>query len=328
MATHVQSAPSRARRRDTHDGTSGPAARAVVRAASLLAVVAGALAASGSSRCRGRVPPAPTSHDDAEVRILFVGNSLTYVNDLPGMVASIATLAGRSVSTVTIASPDYALEDHWASGVAGGIRRLKPTVVVMQQGPSSLSDSRANLVQWTDSLARVAREAGATPALLMVWPELARFDAFDAVRDSYRAAAEHVDGVFIPAGEAFRALHEQHPEMEPYGSDAFHPSHLGSVVSALVVVRAVLGDSVSRLASVLAAGSARPSIVLTAEQARVLTGLADSVGAAWAGTPSSRNEPVRVGVVVGYAPDGAFGRPRPAGCSDSRGRGCRDRISA
>ena len=48
---------------------------------------------------------------------------------------------------------------------------------------------------WTETLAPVIRQAGGTPALLMVWPEATRIDAFDAVYRSYQGAAEAVSGL-------------------------------------------------------------------------------------------------------------------------------------
>ena len=228
--------------------------------------------------CGSLAAPTEPAFDDADVRILFVGNSLTYTNDLPGVVATMAEAAGRSVATLSIVGGGYALEDHWAMGLAARIRDLRPDVVVLQQGPSSLPESRDNLVAWSDTVARVVREVGATPALLMVWPELTRFGVFDDVHDSYAAAATAVGGVFIPAGDAFRALHEGHPELEPYGADAFHPSAMGTVVSAYVVVRVLLGVRAADLPAEMRPTDPKlPRVLLTEDQARVLRSVADSV---------------------------------------------------
>ena len=47
------------------------------------------------------------------VRILFIGNSLTYANDLPAMVCALARSAGRPATCEGVAKPDYGLEEHW-----------------------------------------------------------------------------------------------------------------------------------------------------------------------------------------------------------------------
>ncbi len=234
---------------------------------------------------------------EGDVRVLFVGNSLTYVNDLPGVVGTISEAAGKSVATLSIAKPNYAIQDHWAAGLAQRIRTLGPDFVVLQQGPSSLPDSRVNLVVWTDSVGRVAREVGAVPVLLMVWPEVQRLEAFDAVRESYRAAAEQVDGVFAPAGEAFRALHELHPELEPYGADGFHPSAFGTVVSALVVVRSLFGVRVTGLpAHMTPTDQRRPTVHLDTAAAAILQAVADTAIDVWGADSSSGPLPVALNI--------------------------------
>jgi hypothetical protein len=58
---------------------------------------------------------------------------------------------------------------------------------------------------------------------------------FDGVRDSYRLAAEKVNGIFIPAGEAWRAAWRRKPELALYSPDGFHPSLIGSYLAAVAI---------------------------------------------------------------------------------------------
>ncbi len=232
---------------------------------------------SGSACSVAEVPTGPELAD-ADLRILFVGNSLTYTNDLPGAVATVAAAVGRDVSVASVAFPNFALEDHWNRGVAATIREMRPDIVVMQQGPSSLPENQAHLAAWSSVLTEVVREVGGQPALLMVWPGLDRDFAFDAVRDSYRAAADSVGGTFIPAGEALRALHAARPDLTPYGPDGFHPSDIGTVLAAYVVVGTLLGMEVGGLPAELEPGvHGGRSIRLSVEAAGVLQATADSV---------------------------------------------------
>ena len=121
------------------------------------------------------------------------------------MVAALARLEGRSFAAGTLAYPNVSFEDHAGMGAFDVIRRERPDIVVMQQGPSSLLESRINLVGWTRQSASVIEQSGGRTALLMVWPPTGRLAFFDGVRDSYRAAADEVGGMFIPAGESWRA---------------------------------------------------------------------------------------------------------------------------
>ncbi|MDH3269995.1 MAG: hypothetical protein OEN56_01605 [Gemmatimonadota bacterium] len=205
---------------------------------------------------------------DADVTVLFVGNSLTAWNDLPGMVGSIADAAGRSYEYRSVLRPNYGLQDHWASGIEGVIRSLAPDVVVLQQGPSSVGDNPLNLRTWSERIGAVVLETGGTPALLMVWPEATRLGAFDAVRDSYAAAAAATNGLFIPAGDAWRQVWALDPTVSLYGPDGFHPSQTGSFVAALTVFSVLFDEDVRDLPP-LGVGSADEGLLREAVFAAV-----------------------------------------------------------
>jgi hypothetical protein len=181
------------------------------------------------------VSTGPVLETDADVRILFIGNSLTYTHDVPRLVGELAALHGLSVATAGIAYPDYALEDHWYNGIADDIRRLRADIVVMQQGPSSLPESRTHLVYWSEQLATVIREAGGEPALYMVWPDASRQFAFGAVGESYADAAQTVGGRLLPAGTTWLRAWDQDPQLQLYAKDGLHASYIGALAAAQTI---------------------------------------------------------------------------------------------
>ena len=186
----------------------------------------------------------PRPGPDPDLRILFIGNSLTYVNDLPAMVRQLgASNSARPVTVASVAFGDYSLEDHWNRGDAlAAIRQGGWALVVLQQGPSALPESRANLIEWTDRFAGEIRKVGARPAVSMVWPGLGRQEAWDSVTDSYAAAATGAHAILFPAGEALRSAHAADPGMALFDADGFHPLPLGSLGVALVIY-AVAADA-------------------------------------------------------------------------------------
>ncbi len=191
--------------------------------------------------CGSGSPAAPV--DDSATRILFIGNSLTYTNDLPGLVAAVSRAAGGpAIATRTVAYGNHSLGDHWNRGDAlAAIDEGGWDYVVLQQGPSSLPESRAHLVEWSARFGERIRTAGAVPVLYMVWPSSDRIEFFDAVRDSYRAGAEAAGGEFLPAGEAWRAAWAEEPGLPLYSGDGFHPSLTGSVLAAFTLYDRLLG---------------------------------------------------------------------------------------
>jgi hypothetical protein len=180
-------------------------------------------------------------------RVLLVGNSLTEGNDLPLMVEALSHAGGHALEVEAVTYGGVALEDHWNLGTqnriaAGGFR-----FVVLQQGPSALPESQANLREWTRRFDDVIRQAGGRTGLYMVWPESYRQQAFPDVSASYRLAAEDVGATLLPAGDAWVAAWRRDPSLRLYGSDGFHPTVLGSYIAALVIYGGLANVSPSGL---------------------------------------------------------------------------------
>jgi hypothetical protein len=191
--------------------------------------------------------PAPAAPGTGNVRVLLVGNSLTYFNDLPSMVQGLAASAGLDWDVHSVTLGGASLDDHFDSGTAVQLLdRGHWDVVVFQQGPSTLPESRLNLRQGVARFRPLVERAGGRVAMYEVWPDSAwsagRFLAdFDRVRDSYALAARDVNGLFLPAGEAWRAAWAAGQDPPLYGPDAFHPSPEGSYLAALTIVTAISG---------------------------------------------------------------------------------------
>ncbi len=173
---------------------------------------------------------------------MFIGNSLTYTNDLPEMLERLLESKGIEVSAVEMeARPDFALQDHWSSKTT--MTTLSSTdwdVVIMQQGPSA-TEGRPSLLKYARLFAAEIRKVDAMPAFYMVWPSAARLRDFPGVADSYRTAAQSVDGMLFPVGEAWVAAFLSDPEIRLYGRDGFHPSRLGTYLAALVMFEQLSG---------------------------------------------------------------------------------------
>ena len=215
--------------------------------------------------------PAP-----APARVLFIGNSLTFANNLPAMVEA---LAGRDrVSCRVVAFPDFSLEDHWQRGDA--VREIATggwSTIVLQQGPSALPESRVLLVEYTKRFDAEAKRIGARTALYMVWPSKARMGDFDGVSASYTAAAATVGGLLLPVGDAWRAAWRRDANVALYGPDNFHPSVAATYLAALVIVERLTGRSPVGLPSTIASGS--DTVSLPAATARLLQEAAADVDA-------------------------------------------------
>ncbi|MBI4752290.1 MAG: hypothetical protein HY774_27695 [Acidobacteria bacterium] len=171
------------------------------------------------------------------LRVLFIGNSLTYVNHLPAMLEAMARESGQPPLVYqSIAFPDFSLEDHWKQGDARrSISSGKWDVVVMQQGPSALPESRVLLLEYVKKFSKEIRNSGAKPAMYMVWPAKERSFDFERVSESYRLAAKEAGGMLFPVGDAWRTAWKRDAKLPLYGGDNFHPSEAGTYLAAAVM---------------------------------------------------------------------------------------------
>ena len=182
------------------------------------------------------MPAARAAETASAARVLFIGNSLTYVNDLPGIVEAFAAAGNRPATCRAVVGGGMSLEDHWNGGAAVKALELeKWDFVILQQGPSASLEGRGLLLRYVRRFDRLIRRAGAKPALYMVWPSSARRRDLPGVSESYRLAARDIGAALLPAGEAWRIAEKKGLKVQLYSEDGLHPSAAGSYLAAAVI---------------------------------------------------------------------------------------------
>lgn len=176
--------------------------------------------------------------------VLFIGNSLTYVNDLPVVVQGIADAAGGDSLVIgMVAGPDMALIDHWRQGNARKeIESRRWDYVVLQQGPSSNSINRDSLRLVTGMFQPSIAAAGARAVLFSAWPTADRRQDFPRAAESYRLAAADVAGIYAPVATSWVEAWSRQPDVELY-SDGLHASQVGTYLAALTIYSSITGKS-------------------------------------------------------------------------------------
>ena len=274
----------------------------------LLCLTAGLTACLSALATGPEVPSFP----DGTTRVLFIGNSLTSVEDVPGRVVQIARQYGdSSVRVAMIAAPNYALIDHLAGSAArAALTESRWEFVVLQQGPSSLPENQLLLRDWSALFAPLIRDAGAMSVHYGVWPHRSRPLDMPAVERAYYDAARHVQGEFAGAGTAwYRALAVQ-PSLPLYAADGLHAAPMGAYLSALVLASRILGRDPTTLPPVA------PGVRADTSTVRLLQRIARDVLEELDSSPNPQLQPDAPGVAreawAGAAAARRAGRPQAA----------------
>ena len=226
-------------------------ARTVLVAAFLIASVAGCTgAAVPSAGCAG-IPDAA-----ACTRILFIGNSYTFVNDLPTVFARLAASGGHPVDTGMAAVGGATFADQLAStDTLTKLATARWTYVVLQeqsQVPSVAASRSSEMYPNARSLVGRVRNAAAKPLFFLTWgheggwPEngMPGYQSMQAQLDAgYAGIANELTVPVVPVGDAWAALHATDPSLGLWQDDGSHPTMSGTYLAACVFYAAIFHAS-------------------------------------------------------------------------------------
>lgn len=201
----------------------------------------------------------------ASARILFIGNSYTYVNDLPGMLSAIAKSLGTQVSAEMQAPGGYGWKEHARDrATAGKISEKDWTFVVLQE-QSQRPDwpdrqLKQEVIPYALQLDKLVHEAHANTKTVFyqTWghkngdkpncahlPETCTYDGMQGLLNAtYARIAEETNGILVPVGTAWSRTRSSHPEIELYSPDGIHPSPQGTYLAACVFYSALFRKGV------------------------------------------------------------------------------------
>ena len=206
---------------------------------SLLRVLAAVLALSLSPAPLGMRSQGPP------LRILWIGNSYTYVNDLPKIIVQLAELSGvsRRPSITGILKGGEWLKGHVANPALQKALEDRWDVVVMQEQSTTPITAPDTMLKYGKLIADVAHEDGARVVLFVTWPPKRFPSSADTIVAAYRAlgAASHVQLALV--GPAWMSVIAQDPSAELYQNDGSHPGPQGSYVAACVFYEVLFGRS-------------------------------------------------------------------------------------
>jgi len=218
------------------------------------------------------------------LRVLFVGNSYTYYNDLPLMFRSLAKVAQPelNVEVRAITEGGISLGETWHKReLQEALEREKWDYVVLQEhsmlgwayrdGEEIVNDP-AYFWQSLQLYAPKIRRAGAVPVLYLTWSRKAKPEAQVELDYAYAAGAREIKAKVAPVGRAWLGIRQNEPEIELFANDGSHPTLAGSYLAACVFVTTLVGSRCPAMP--VPAG-------VSAEQATALQAAADDSDDDW-----------------------------------------------
>ena len=238
---------------------------------------------------RDSAPSEDTSVADAldatskPASILFVGNSYTYVGDLPTQVRDLAASGKTELTIDSVVLGGATLQMHYATtGALAKIREAKWTYVVLQGQSVEPIYYAANFQEYAKKLADEVKLAGAKPVFYETWARRAGDAIYDdpasggdpagmqaKLRAEYAKAATANDGLLARVGDAREIALAKTFTFSLFDPDGSHPTVEGAYLGACVFHKVLTGRVSLGLSS-------RPTS-LTATDASALQTIADSV---------------------------------------------------
>jgi len=191
------------------------------------------------------------------VSVLFVGNSLTAVNDLPTVFKKFAAASAlHAVVDVRSITPGGAsFSDHWKHGQAvATLREWHPNFLVLQGQSAEPLSSPQDFNYYARLFKAEADQVGSKTVLFSTWARPAN-DSYYKDRTSggsptqmqtrlssaYSSLAQNIGATLAPIGVAFERAKHDAPTIQLLDGTQ-HPSPAGTYLAAAVLFRTIFNS--------------------------------------------------------------------------------------
>jgi len=188
------------------------------------------------------IPVSKTYHK-SDLKVFFIGNSYTYANNLPSMVAQVAAKNGIDMYTKKSALDNASLEQHWNS--ERDLKTMKilenekfDFVVLQEYGvyPMLYPDkAKKHISLFLEHI----KSKGAIPILFHSWARKNRDYAQHYLDNFYYQEVDKSGTIIAPIGHAWLHSILERPDINLYHEDGSHPSELGTYLTASVIFSSI-----------------------------------------------------------------------------------------
>jgi hypothetical protein len=186
-----------------------------------------------------------TNHRGSPPRnVLFIGNSFTARNDLPGLIAGLAAARGKSMEYRLISSGGASLRTHWNAGQAlKAIQDGRYGHVVLQEQSTLPVKNAGRMHENVRLFDGAIRAAGAKTVLYMTWARRHAPESQEAITEAYAGIGRELGATVVPVGLAWERLLRKHDQPVLHDKDQSHPTLAGSYLAACVFLAVLFKES-------------------------------------------------------------------------------------
>jgi hypothetical protein len=175
------------------------------------------------------------------INLLFIGNSFTQRNNLPGLLAELAAARGLSVKHELISVGGASLRTHWNAGRAAEAIVTGGYDYVVLQEQSTLPVKNANrMAENVRLFDKAITRAGSKTVLFMTWARQHAPETQQAIANAYNTIGEELGAIVVPVGLAWQNFLSKHDKPVLYDHDQSHPTLAGSYLAACVFLAGLL----------------------------------------------------------------------------------------
>jgi hypothetical protein len=182
------------------------------------------------------IVPVARAADAPPVRVLFIGNSYTNGNNLPQLIADLASAGGQRPLEFEKHTPGgWTFKKHWEeSKVADRIAARKWDLVVLQNHSLGALNARDEMIEYGKKLDAAIRKQGARTLFFMTWARQNRPETQDAITRAYQELARAVNAEVAPVGLAWQEALRSDAKLVLHTQDMSHPNRAGSYLAACI----------------------------------------------------------------------------------------------
>jgi hypothetical protein len=177
----------------------------------------------------------PKTKQSRLIKILFIGNSFTQRNNLPGMLTELAAERGLRIEHELLSRGGASLRTHWNAGQAAqSIKSGGYEYVVLQEQstlPIKNAQRMAENIRLFDNL---IERTGSKTVLYMTWARQHLPKSQQVITKSYTALGRELGAIVAPVGLAWQHFLSKHDTPPLYDRDQSHPTLAGSYLAACV----------------------------------------------------------------------------------------------